>query len=156
MKDLLRKGLDAYEGRQERREDELASVVIRNVDAMSDRATLKRYIYVLSGVNILFWAAVLIRPFDVAAAFNKVVEVNDRIIVVFLSTVFGIGMWLTYSIFRFIFSDLEERKEGRDVMTSFADQENSARKVRIWVTAVACGVLNLLALAIAEGLLIGG
>ncbi len=155
MKDLLRKGLDAYEGRQERREDELASVVIRNVDAMSDRATLKRYIYVLSGVNILFWAAVLIRPFDVLKAFEIVAEVNDKIVVFVFAAVFGIGMWLTYSIFRLKIPDLEEIKDGREVMTAFADQENSTRKVRVWVTAVTCGLLNLLALAIAEGLLVG-
>jgi hypothetical protein len=153
MKDLLRKGLDAYEGRRERRDDEFANLVIQNVDAMSHRATLKRYIYFLGGVNVILWAAVLLRPFDVLTAFNKIAGVDQKIIVVIIGFVFGAGTWLTYAIFRLKFPDLEQRKEGREVMTAFADQENSTRKTRVWLAAVVCGVLNLLALAITESLL---
>ena len=81
MKDLLRKGLDAYEGRQERRDDEFAELVGRHVNAMSHRPTLKVYVTVLSVVNLIFWASVLIRPFDVLAAFNKVADVDEKLVV---------------------------------------------------------------------------
>ncbi len=154
MRDLLRKGLDAYENRQERRDENLARSVSSNVEAMSHRPTLKKYVYLLSGVNLLFWASVLLRPYDVLTAFNKVAEINNKIVFLVLTSIFGIGMWLTYSIFRLKFPDLENRTESNEVMSAFADQENSTRKIRIWVASVAFGFLNLLGLAITEGLLV--
>jgi len=154
MKDLIRKGLDAYEGRQERRDEEMAKVMIRHVDALSHRPTLKIYISVLAGIEILLWAAVLIRPFDVMAAFKKVGDVDDKLVAFFLAAVWGLGLWLTYSLFRLKFPDLEKVQQDDGVMSAFSAQENSVRKVRIWVLSVAGGVLNLIALAVVEGLLV--
>ncbi len=87
-------------------------------------------------------------------AFNKVAEINNKIVFLVLTSIFGIGVWLTYSIFRLKFPDLENRTESNEVMSAFADQENSTRKIRIWVASVAFGFLNLLGLAITEGLLV--
>ena len=154
MKDLIRKGLDAYEGRQERRDEEMAKVLIRHVDALSHRPTLKIYISVLAGIEILLWAAVLIRPFDVMTAFKKVADVDDKLVAFFLAAVWGLGLWLTYSLFRLKFPDLEKVQQDDGLMSAFSAQENSVRKVRIWVLSVAGGVLNLIALAVVEGLLV--
>ena len=155
MKDLLRKGLDAYEDHRERRDEAFADLVLGNVEAMQNRRTLKIYIGVLSLLTVLFWAAVLVRPFDVYTAFQKVAHVNDKIVFVVLAAVFGIGMWLTYSLFRFRIPDLETTSETAEIMSSYGDQQSAYRKVRIWVLSVAAGVINLLALAIVELLLIG-
>ena len=154
MKDLLRKGLDAYEDRHERRDEEFHRTMMHHVDALSHRPTLKIYIAVLAGIDLLLWAAVLIRPFDVMTAFRKVGNVDDKLVAFFIAVVWGLGMWLTYSLFRLKFPDLENSPKEKGVMSGFAAQENSTRKVRIWVVSVAGGVLNLLALAIVEGLLV--
>lgn len=121
---------------------------------MADRATLKRQASVLVVVNSLLWAAVLIRPHDVLSAFNMVGEANDKIVAVFIAGVFGVGLWLTYSIFRLKFSDLEDRVQGSEFMSSFADSEKSTKRIRVWVLSVVGGVLNLLALGITFGLLV--
>lgn len=132
----------------------MAKVMIRHVDALSHRPTLKIYILVLAGIDLLFWAAVLIRPFDVMTAFKKVADVDDKLVAFFLAVVWGLGLWLTYSLFRLKFPDLEKVQQDDGVMSAFSAQENSTRKVRIWVLSVAGGVLNFLALAIVEGLLV--
>ncbi|MFT3746260.1 MAG: hypothetical protein QM785_18455 [Pyrinomonadaceae bacterium] len=154
MKDLLRKGLDAYDARQERKEDELAELVVGNVDALAHRPTLKLYVLILASVNIICWGFVILVPRFVLAAFTQISEVDDKFVFFGLAILFGVGMWLTYAIFRWIFPDLESTQMKREVMSAFAEQENSTRKVRIWVTSAACGALNLLALAIVEGLLV--
>ena len=155
MKDLLRKGLDAYEKRQERRDEEFEAAVSQHVDALSHRPTLRIYIALLAGVDLLFWAAVLIRPFDVKTALNKVADVNDKLVALFLFMIWGIGLWLTYSLFRLKFPDLEDIHQDEGIMSAFSTQQNAMRKVRIWVLSVAGGVLNSLALAIVDGLFIG-
>ena len=81
-------------------------------------------------------------------------EANDKIVAVFIAGVFGVGLWLTYSIFRLKFSDLEDRVQGSEFMSSFADSEKSTRRIRVWVLSVVGGVLNLLALGITFGLLV--
>jgi hypothetical protein len=105
-------------------------------------------------VNVLLWVAVLLRPYDVLAAFSKISAVNDRSVMIVIGIVFGIGMWLTYALFRLKFPDLEELSQSTEVMSSFADSEKTTRKVRVWVASVVGGVLNLLALAIVFGLLV--
>lgn len=100
MKDVLRKGLDAFEDRRERRDEKLAEVVGRRVESMSHRPTLKLYVSVLGAINLLFWAAVIIRPYDVLDAFEKTSNAGDKLVGVVLAIVFGVGLWLSYSIFR--------------------------------------------------------
>lgn len=126
----------------------------RHVDAMSDRKTLRNYIYVLVCVNLLMWLAVLIRPFDVLSAFTKIGSIDDRLVLTVLIGIFAIGMWLTYALFRVKFPRLEERDYEPEFMATYAYHVNWTRKFRIWVTAVAGGVLNLLALSITLGLLV--
>ena len=75
MKDWLRKRLDAYEGRAEKRDADFADLLIRNVDALSHRPTLRRYIAVLAVANLLIWLSVIIFPKDVAGAWNKVTDI---------------------------------------------------------------------------------
>lgn len=155
MKKLIDKGFDALDRREERREERWNRILTNNVDAMSHPPTLKRYVSVLAGVDLLFWLAVILRPFDVLYAFEKVSEIEGKLVLFVLAGIFGVGMWLTYAVFRLRFPDLEKRDESTDVMSAFAHHENAARKVRIWVISVTGGVLNLLALAITEGLLVG-
>lgn len=130
------------------------ALLTSNVEAMSHRPTLKLYALVLGGVNLLFWVAVLVRPFDVQSAFTKISDVNDRLVLIVIGILFGIGMWLTYALFRLKFPDLEELSQSSDVMSSFADSEKTTRKIRVWVASVMGGLLNLLAMAIAFGLMV--
>lgn len=154
MRKVINKGFEALGRRDEKREERMDALLTRNVEAMSHRPTLKLYALVLGGINLLIWAAVLLRPFDVQTAFAKVSEVNDRLVLIVIGILFGIGMWLTYALFRLKFPDLEELSQTSEVMSSFTDSEKTTRKIRVWLASVVGGVLNLLALAISFGLMV--
>lgn len=126
----------------------------KHVDAMSDRKTLWKYIYVLASVNLLMWLSVLVRPFDVLTAFETIGSIDDRLVLTILIGIFAIGMWLTYALFRVRFPRLEERDYEPELMATYTYHLNWTRKFRIWVTSVVGGVLNLLALSITLGLLV--
>ena len=100
MRDWIRARLDAYEGRLEQRDEEFAGLVSHHVNALSNRRTLKTYILILSSVNALIWLSVIVVPRDVAAGWTAATGVNDRLGAVVIAIVFGIGMWLSYSLFR--------------------------------------------------------
>lgn len=97
----------------------IAAIVSRNLDAMSDRRTLKRYILVLATVNLLVWLSVIMFPHDVSDAWVKVTDLNDKIGAIVLAVIFAIGMWLTYSILRLRFPDVEDQEFGAEVLPAY-------------------------------------
>ena len=124
-------------------DDRFAERINANVDAMSDRRVLVRYVLVLGAVNILIWLSVLIFAGSVRDGFSQVWEASDRIAKVVLAIVFGIGMWLTYALFRLKFPDIEEQRLDSDVMGSFAYQTNSTKRWMVWVLSAVGGVVNV-------------
>lgn len=146
MKDWLRKRLDAYEYRQERRDEEFASVLIHNIEAMSDRRTLRVFLAILTALNGFIWLSVILFPGDVKHAWAVVTNLDDKIAAVIIAMVFGLGMWLTYSLFRLKFPDLESPKFGDEVLASFNYSLHSTKRWRIWLVSVIGGVLNVLLL----------
>ncbi|MEO8042398.1 MAG: hypothetical protein ABI646_07310 [Acidobacteriota bacterium] len=124
-------------------DDKLAEVVNRNVDALTDRRTLLRYLSVLGIVNVLIWLSVLIFPVEVRDGFTQVWQTSDTVAKIVLALVFGLGMWLSYSLFRLKFPDIEEQRLDADVMASFHFQSNSSKRFAVWVLSVVGGILNL-------------
>ncbi|MBK8464649.1 MAG: hypothetical protein IPL32_02355 [Chloracidobacterium sp.] len=150
MRKLIEKASDALYQQEEKKEERIAQLLDRHVDAMADRLTLKKYIYVLSGINFVLWACVMIFPYDIYKAFETVGNIDDRIVLTVVAIIFGIGMWLTYALFRLRFPELEDRGLGNDFLSSVAHQQGSYRRFHVWLASVAGGVLNLLALFIVE------
>ena len=150
MKNLLDKGLAALERRGEKKEERISSLLDRHVDAMADHSTLILYIYVLSGVNLLFWLCVVFFPFEVYRALETVGNLNDRIALLMVGIVFGTGMWLTYALFRIRISDLEDSSFENTFLSSVSHQQKSHRRFHVWLAAVTGGVINLLALFLVE------
>ncbi len=155
MKDWIRRHLDRFEDRQERRDEEFAALLIRGVDAMAHRPTLRLFIYILGGMNIMYWASVLLFPFDILDALKRVSDLSDKMGFITISMVFGTGMWLTYALFRLKFPNLEDADVPKGFMSAFERQEKSHRRFRIWIISVAGGVANLLALTITELIRLG-
>lgn len=154
MGDLIRKGLDAADRRGERKEENIARMLDRHVDAMDDRSTLKRYIYILGAIIIFLWIAVLIFPYEVYKAFEKVGNIDDRVVLTIVVMIFGVGMWFTYALFRLRFPNLENREFGSEFLSSVKHQQNSFRRFHVWLAAVIGGVVNLLALFVVELILL--
>ena len=124
-------------------DDQIAETLSRGVEAMSDRLTLLIFISILGGINLLIWASVLIVPADVRDGFERVSHVNQKISAIVLALVFGLGMWLSYALFRLKFPDIEEQKLDADVMGSFAYQSDSTKRYRVWLFSAVGGIVNV-------------
>jgi hypothetical protein len=124
-------------------DDRLAEKMNANVEAMSDRRVLVRYVLVLGAVNLLIWVSVLIFSGSVRDGFSQVWEASDRIAKLVLAIVFGIGMWLTYALFRLKFPDIEEQRLDAEVMGSFAYQSNSTKRWMVWILSAVGGLINV-------------
>lgn len=78
VRDWLRQRLDGYEARHERRDEEFADLINRNVDALSNRRTLLVHLVILAAVNALVWLTVLIIPHEIADAWLRVRDIDDK------------------------------------------------------------------------------
>ena len=155
MRDWIRKRLDVYEGRHEKRDEEFAAFVNRAVGAMSDRHTLRLFLGVLAVANSVTWLSVIIFPNDVIHAWSKVTNIDDKIGFAVMSILFGLGMWLTYSLLRLKFPDIENQNFSPDVMATYAYQSHSTKRWWVWLFSVIGGVVNLLAIVFVDLLLNG-
>jgi hypothetical protein len=156
IRDLIRKGLDKYEADREQRDDEFARLINRNVDALSDRRTLKLHLAIVGIITFLIWLSVLLFPRDVAEAWGKVSELDDKITAVIIAINFGLGFWLTYSLFRLKFPDLEQKRLDGEVFRSFRESEHSLKRYRVWLASTIGGVINVLLLVAADIYLVAG
>lgn len=150
MKDWLSRRLEAWADRHDRRDEEFAALVGRNLDAMSDRRTLRSYVAILAAANAFVWLSVIVLPKDVGRAWDTVNDLDEKIGVAVIAIVFGLGMWLTYALFRLNFPDLEDPVFEKDVLASFNYSLHSTKRWRIWLVSVIGGVLNVLALIFLE------
>jgi hypothetical protein len=134
-------------------DDQFAETVSRSVDAMSSRRTLLRFIYILGTINLLIWASVLIVPAAVRDGFDTVWNMNQKISMIVLALVFGVGMWLTYALLRLKFPDIEDQRLDDGVMASFAYQSLSIKRFKVWSISAVGGILNVVLLILAGSIL---
>ncbi|HYJ92186.1 MAG TPA: hypothetical protein VEV84_12820 [Pyrinomonadaceae bacterium] len=120
MRDWLRKRLDAWEGRQARRDEEFAALLNRNIDALADRRTRLIYLGILAVLNAFIWLAVIIFPRDIREAWATVNSLDERIGSVIIAIIFGLGMWFTYTLFRLRFYDLENPRFEQEMFVSYS------------------------------------
>src|SRR4051812_31621528 len=156
MRNWIRARLKEYEGRSERNDEQLAALVDRHLDALSNRRTLKIYIFVLASANACVWLSVVLFSGEVFKAWTIVTDVNNRIGFVTLAIIFGIGMWLTYSLFRLKFPDIEDQNFEGEMLASYSYSLQSTKRWRIWLFSVIGGVANLILLLLTETCFVAG
>ncbi len=132
----------------EKDDERFAETLNDGVSALSDRATLIRFLALSGGVVVLIWIAVLFAPTDVRSAFATIHGLNNKMSVAILAIVFGLGMWLTYCFFRLKFPTIEETDLESDVLGSYAYQASSNRRWLVWLFSAVGGIVNLLAMAV--------
>lgn len=127
------------------------------MDALDHRPTLKRFFYILIGLELTYWFLVLVFPLQV---FDLVQFLNDwsvKSLALLIGVVFGTGLYIVYALFRFKFPDLEDNQAADGpVIGAFSQQRVIERKFRVWIASVVAGVLNVLALTGAELFRVGG
>ena len=149
MRDWLRKRLDAWDDRQNKRDEEFAALLNRSIDSLADRQTRRIYLAVLAAVNALVWLSVIIFPGEVRKAWITVTDLDDKIGSVVIAIVFGLGMWLTYTLFRLKYTDLEAPHLEEEILNTYSYSLHSVKRWRIWLVSAIGGVLNALLLIVA-------
>ncbi|MEO6050105.1 MAG: hypothetical protein ABIP78_02095 [Pyrinomonadaceae bacterium] len=148
---FLRRRLDAYEGRADKKDERYYSWLGRGMDALDHRPTLKRFFYVLLGLELLYWIFVLVFPVPVMGLIDFLNEWSNKGLVFVFGAVFGTGLYISYVLFRFKFPDLEDNQPGDGpVIGAYSQQIGVERKFRVWIASVIVGVLNILALMAVE------
>jgi predicted membrane protein len=155
-RDLLRKGLDKFEGNREQSDQEFAELFIKHVDALSNRRKLKLHLAIVGSTTFLVWLSVIIFPRDVARAWEVVSELNNKITAVLIAMLFGLGFWFTYALFRLKFPDLEDKRFDGEILGSFHASEHSLKRYRVWLAATVGGILNVLILVAMDIYLVAG
>jgi hypothetical protein len=149
MRDWLRSRLEDWGGRRNKRDEELAELLNRHVDALTDRRTRRIYLTILAVSNSLIWLSVLIFPKDIRRAWVTVTELDEKIGTVTIAIILGLGMCFIYILFRLKFPDLENPRFDDTVLTSYSYSLHSVKRWRIWLISVIGGVVNVLLLVIA-------
>jgi len=149
MRDWIRNRLDAY-GQKGERYDEFAATISRHVDALNDRKVHRRYLALIAALNIGVWLAVLVFPRDIEKAWLTVTDLSDRIGATLIAIVFGLGLWLTYTILRWFYPDIEQDKGGNAVFGSYERSLHATKRWRVWLVSVIGGILNALLLVFVE------
>jgi hypothetical protein len=156
MRDWIKARFEEYANRGERRDEELAEMVSRNLDALSNRRTLKTYILVLASVNAVIWLSVIFFSRDLYKGWILATNVNNKIGAFAIAIIFGQGMWLTYSLFRLKFPDIEDPDFSSELFASQSYSDHSVKRWRVWLFAVIGGIVNLFLLLLTEAYSVAG
>lgn len=152
---LLRKGLDAYETRQEQKIEKYAEIAERGLGVMEDQRNLVRLTWVLGIANGLLWLIVIVIPRVLDNVWSVAIEFDDNASWYVFVVVFGLGLSLTYALFRLKFQDLEDPNIKDDILSSFHRSEHANRRFLIWLFSVIGGLVNAVLLLTLEVYLSG-
>lgn len=144
----------------EQRRDETDSRIdegfSKGIELLSDRSNIYRALIVLGICNLILWLSVLIFPSFVGSVWANVGRVSDKVAVALLGIPFGLGLYLTYSIFRLKFDDVEHQNVESTPLGSFNYQSQSQKRYLIWLFSVLGGVLNTVLMVLTDIFLTGG
>jgi hypothetical protein len=141
---FLRRGLDKYESRTEQKDERYWSRLNRGMEALDDHDALKRFFYILIGLECIYWFLVLVFPGQVIDLVRFLSQWSNKVLAIMLGTVFGTGLYIAYVLFRFKFPDLENNVPGDGpINAAYSQQAGIERKFRVWVGSVVAGIANL-------------
>lgn len=155
MKKSLQKAFGAYLDFQQALDEGIWSTFSDGLDAMSDRRTLFRYILIPISINIFLLLAVILSPDGVFSLLENEFSISARFLLLVSAFVVGIGGWITYSLLRLKFPNVEESNMESKVFGSFEYQSQSNKHYIIWLASILGGTLNLTALIVVDLLLSG-
>jgi hypothetical protein len=142
--------------RLEKKDDDDSRIADRlntAVEGLSNPGYLYRALIVLGLSNVILWLCVVVFPADVRYAFEKVINLNGKLGIAFLGIPLGLGLFLTYSLFRLKFADIEEQNVESGPMGSFNYQSQAQKRYLVWLFSALGGVLNTLLLVLVDILL---
>ena len=135
--------------KSDREDMEAAQNVAEMVEALGDRQTLQRFLVVCAVVNLFIWIVAVVFADWVYFVMAKVI--TDKVGMLILGVPLGLGMCLSYCLFRLKLPEIEDNTRlEADMMASFTYQADSSKRWMVWIFSVIGGVVNLALLILAN------
>jgi hypothetical protein len=137
----------------ETKKDEIANEkfdesLTKIVDGLSNRKSLFRFLWIFAALNVFIWITVSLFHNFVNERFRQIFDISDKAGLGILLVPFFIGIFITYSLCRLKFPDIEENKLQSEMMASYSYQAHSMKRWYIWLFSIFGGVLNVVLLVL--------
>ena len=137
----------------ETKKDEIANEkfdesLTKIVDGLSNRKSLFRFLWIFAALNVFIWITVSLFHKFVNERFRQIFDISDKAGLGILLVPFFIGIFITYSLCRLKFPDIEENKLQSEMMASYSYQAHSMKRWYIWLFSIFGGVLNVVLLVL--------
>jgi len=120
------------------------------VDGLSDRTRLFRFLWISIALNIVLWLSVIFFHEFVNERYRQLLGASNKIGIGVLIIPLALGFFITYSLCRIKFPDIEENKLQSEMMSSYNYQSRSMKRWYIWLFSICGGVLNAVLLILAN------
>ena len=137
----------------ETKKDEIANEkfdesLTKIVDGLSNRKSLFLFLWIFAALNVFIWITVSLFHNFVNERFRQIFDISDKAGLGILLVPFFIGIFITYSLCRLKFPDIEENKLQSEMMASYSYQAHSMKRWYIWLFSIFGGVLNVVLLVL--------
>jgi hypothetical protein len=132
--------------KEEKRNEKFDAGLSRLVDGLSDRTSLFRFLWICIALNAVLWLFALFFHEFVNERYTQLLGVSDKIGIGVLFIPLALGFFITYSLCRIKFPDIEENNLQSEMMASYNYQSQSLKRWYIWLFSILGGVLNVVLL----------
>jgi hypothetical protein len=132
--------------KEEKRNEKFDAGLSRLVDGLSDRTNLFRFLWICIALNVVLWLCVFFFHEFVNERYRQLFGVSDKIAIGVLFIPLALGFFITYSLCRLKFPDIEENNLQSEMMASFNYQSQSLKRWYIWLFSSLGGVFNVVLL----------
>jgi hypothetical protein len=132
--------------KEERQNEDFDKVVSGLVGNLSDKIFLYRFLWISIALDLLIWLCVVIFHEAVGEAYARVFNLSGKIGIVVLGFPLMFGFFISYSLCRLKFPDIEENDLQSEMMASYNYQRHSLKRWYIWLFSILGGILNVVLL----------
>jgi hypothetical protein len=132
--------------KDEKRNEQFDSGLTELVDVLSNRSSLFRFLWFCVALNLVLWLCVFIFHEFVNERYRQLFGASDKIGIGVLFIPLALGFFITYSLCRLKFPDIEENNLQSEMMASYNYQSHSLKRWYIWLFSILSGVLNVVLL----------
>lgn len=125
--------------------DENVSALLEN---LSNRSSLFRFLWICAASNAAVWLIALVFHEFANESFRRIFGASDKAGIGVLLVPFFLGVFLTYSLCRLKFPDIEENNLQSEMMASYSYQARSMKRWYIWLFSICGGILNVVLLVL--------
>lgn len=134
--------------KDEKRDEHIDKSITEIVEALSDKSVLYRFLRNCTVLNTIVW---FVAVFFYEAAnyyYLQIAGMSNEAGIGILLVPFFLGTFITYSLWRLKFPDIEDNNLQSGMMASYSYQSHSMKRWYIWFFSLVGGVANVILLCL--------